>query len=99
MLMPMYMLDAIILGDFAEIVRVTVFFTVPFLLIRFATILFSIYDRVSSEKIYVQIVNEFLQKTTELDLGYFDDTKSYDEYNRAFGNCCKVIDSINAIVA
>jgi len=98
-LMPMYLLDAILLGEFAEIVRVTVMFTVPFLLIRFVSIAFSAYDRVASEKIYVLIVNEFLQKTTELDLGYFDDTKSYDEYNRAFGNCCSVIDSINGIVA
>jgi len=97
-LMPMYLLEAIIGGDIAQVIEVVVVFTVPFLLITLINVGFSAYDSVAREKIYVKIINELLQKTINLDLGYFDDTESYDKYNRAFSNCCKIIDSINGIL-
>jgi ABC-type multidrug transport system fused ATPase/permease subunit len=95
----MYLLEAIIGGNTAQIFEVILIFTIPFLFITLANVAFTAYDNVAREKIYVKIINEFLQKTIDLDLGYFDDTRSYDKYNRAFGNCCKVIDSINGILS
>ena len=97
--MPMYLLDAIILGDTLQIVHVTLIFTIAYLVISFAEAGFAAYNKVASEVMYVEIINEFLQKTIDLDLGYFDNTHSYDKYDRAFGNCCKVIDSINTVVS
>jgi len=96
--MPMFLLDAIIAGDLNEIIITLLIFTVAFLCINCISVIFSKYDKVSSEKIYVEIINEFLQKTIDLDLGYFDNTESYDKYNRAFGNCCRAIDTVNAII-
>lgn len=32
-------------------------------------------------------------------MSYFDDTASYDKYNRAFSNCCNVINGINRAVS
>lgn len=97
-MMPMYLLESIIDGNLSRTINVVIFFTIPFLIIKYTSIIFSAYDKLASEKMYVEIINEFLQKTMDLDLGYFDNTKSYDKYNRAFGNCCRVIDSINSIV-
>jgi len=97
--MPMYLLESIINGDLSQVLLVIVIFTVSYMIIMFVGIAFSAFEKVSNEKMYVNIINEFLQKTIDLDLGYFDKTASYDKYNRAFGNCCKVIDSINMILA
>lgn len=97
-LMPMYLLNAIISGEVINVLIIIVFFTIAFLLITYLNIVFSAYEKIRNEKIYVEIINEFLQKTIDLDLGYFDNTASYDKYTRAFGNCCKVIDKVNAIL-
>jgi len=95
----MYLLDAIINGDTTQIIEVIVMFTVPFLIITLVNVAFSAYDGVAREKMYVKIINEFLQRAIDLDLGYFDDTRSYDKYNRAFNNCCNTIDSIHSILS
>lgn len=57
--------------------------------------LYSNYNRISSEKMYLNIINEFLNKGICLDLSFFDKSESYAKCNRAFGNCCNVIESCN----
>ena len=57
--------------------------------------LYSNYNRISSEKMYLNIINEFLNKGICIDLSFFDKSKSYAKYNRAFGNCCNVVESCN----
>lgn len=96
--MPMYLIEAIINTNFLQTVKIIIFFTSAFLVIKFISIAFAAYEKINNEKMYIGTINEFLQKTIDLDLGYFDDTTSYDKFNRAFGNCCKVIDNINAIL-
>jgi len=98
-LMPMFLLEAIFSGDTMQVIRIIIIFMIPFLFIALLNTIFLAYDSVAREKIYVKIINEFLQKTIDLDLAYFDNTQSYDKYNRAFGNCCKVVDNINGILS
>ena len=98
-LMPMYLLQSLIYEDLSQTLNVIIVFTFSYLTIMLIGTVFSGYEKVENEKIYVAIINEFLQKTIDLDLGYFDRTDSYDRYNRAFGNCCKVIDNANAILS
>ena len=57
--------------------------------------LYSNYNRISSEKMYLNIINEFLNKGICLDLSFFDKSELYAKYNRAFGNCCNVVESCN----
>ena len=98
-LMPMYLLNSLLDGDFLQALRIVVIFGVLYLVISYIGTAFSAYDKIASEKMYLRIVNEFLQKSIDLDLSYFDNTHSFDKYNRAFGNCCRSIDSINAIMS
>jgi len=97
-LMPMYLLGALMDGDFAHALGVVGVFTAAYLFISYSGIAFSSYDTAKSEKMYLEIINEFLQKAIDLDLSYFENTVSFDKYNRSFSNCCKVIDSVNAAV-
>ena len=98
-LMPMFLLEAVISSDVVGVIQIIAIFALSFFGIMLINNLFSAYERVANEKIYVKIINELLKKAIDLDLSFFDNTKSYDKYDRAFGNCCKVIDSINAIVS
>ena len=96
--MPMYLIEAIMGGNLQQVFAVALIFTAIFLIIRYINIAHSAYESVVRGKYHINIINEFLLKTIGLDIGFFDDTVSYDKYNRAFGNCCEVVDSVNAIL-
>ena len=96
--MPMYLIEAILGGDLREVLFVAIVFTALFLIIRYINIAYAAYESVVRGKFHIKIIDEFLLKTIGLDIGFFDDTTSYDKYNRAFGNCCDVVNSVNAIL-
>ena len=97
-LMPMYVLNAILEGSFSHIISYTVVFTVALLIISYLNQVFAAYDKIHTEVIFAKVTEELLHKSATLDLSYFDDTASYDRYNRAFSNCCNVINGINRAV-
>lgn len=96
-LMPMFLLESIIEHDFRRIFVVVVFFTVSFLALKYISMWFAVVEKIRSEKMYVQIINEFLSNVVDLDYEFFENTKSFEVYDRAFGNSCKVIDNVNAV--
>lgn len=98
-LMPMYVLNAILEGSFSHIISYTVVFTVALLIISYLNQVFAAYDKIHTEVIFAKVTEELLHKSATLDLSYFDDTASYDKYNRAFSNCCNVINGINRAVS
>lgn len=98
-LMPMYVLNAILDGSFSHIISYTVVFTVALLIISYLNQVFAAYDKIHTEVIFAKVTEELLHKSATLDLSYFDDTASYDKYNRAFSNCCNVINGINRAVS
>lgn len=98
-LMPMYVLNAILEGSFSHIISYTVVFTMALLIISYLNQVFAAYDKIHTEVIFAKVTEELLHKSATLDLSYFDDTASYDKYNRAFSNCCNVINGINRAVS
>lgn len=43
------------------------------------------------EKINAQVIDDFLHKSINLDLEYFDQMGAYDKYTIAFGRCCAIV--------
>ena len=97
--MPMYLLEAILEGDFNQVLIVVAIFSALYFTIHFIGVFYSAYEKIATEKMNLAVVNEFLDKAKDLDLSYFDDTTSFDKYNRAFGNCCAVIGTLNSAVS
>lgn len=94
-LLPKYLLEAMFSNDIKQVVFVLTVYFIISISIKLLSILYQNYNRVSSEKMYLNIINEFLNKGIGLDLSFFDKSESYSKYNRAFGNCCNVIESCN----
>jgi ABC-type multidrug transport system fused ATPase/permease subunit len=94
-LLPKYLLEAILSDELNRVIKVLLGYFAVSISISLLGILYNNYDRVSNEKMYLNIVNEFLNKGISLDLSFFDKSESYSKYNRAFGNCCNVIDCCN----
>ena len=93
-------LNSTLLLIFASIIMVSnfIFFTFKIFL-SVINIIFSWYDKVKMERLHISILSELMQKTINLDLSFFDNTTSYDKYNRAYANCCNVVNSVNSIIS
>ena len=98
-LMPMYVIDAVLSDDIFNVIKVIFVFTIILLSIWVINIIFSWYDKVKMERLHISILSELMQKTINLDLSFFDNTTSYDKYNRAYANCCNVVNSVNSIIS
>ena len=98
-LMPMYVIDAVLSDDIFNVIKVIFVFTIILLSIWVINMIFSWYDKVKMERLHISILSELMQKTINLDLSFFDDTTSYDKYNRAYANCCNVVNSVNSIIS
>ena len=94
-LLPKYLLEAMFSNDMKQVILVLAVYFAVSVLIKILDILYQNYNRVSSEKMYLNIINEFLNKGIGLDLSFFDKSESYSRYNRAFSNCCNVIENCN----
>ncbi len=94
-LLPKYLLEAMFSNELNRVIGVLLVYFAISISISLLGTLYNNYDRVSSEKMYLNIINEFLNKGIYLDLSFFDKSESYSKYNRAFGNCCNAIESCN----
>ena len=94
-LLPKYLLEAMFSNELNRVIWVLSIYFILSILISLLSTLYGNYNRISSEKMYLNIINEFLNKGICLDLSFFDKSESYSKYNRAFGNCCNVIESCN----
>ena len=94
-LLPKYLLEAIMSENFQNTVHVLALYFTIAIFIKLLSLCYENYNKGASERMYLQIINEFLRKGIELDLSFFDKSESYSKYNRAFGNCCDVIERCN----
>lgn len=97
-LLPKYLLDAIISNSPKQIFTTLLVYGVIMLIHGGLSYAYHYFCSYNDEKIYVRAINEFLEKGIQLDLIYFEKPESYDKYNRAFENCCSVIQKSSAIL-
>jgi ABC-type multidrug transport system fused ATPase/permease subunit len=97
-LLPKYLLDAVISGIQINVLYTLLVYGSIMLLHYFITYFYNLYCSYNDEKNYIKAIDEFLIKGIELDLIYFEKSESYDRYNRAFENCCNVIQNSNKII-
>lgn len=94
-LLPKYLLEAMMSENPKNVIYVLGVYFIISAFIKLLSLCYGNYNKVASEKMYLQIINEFLNKGIELDLSFFDKSESYSQYSRAFGNCCSVIERCN----
>lgn len=94
-LLPKFLLEAMFSNDLHKIIAILLVYGSIILSISILENIYNNYNKISSEKMYLYIINEFLNKGISLDLSFYDNSESYSKYNRAFGNCCNVIESCN----
>lgn len=97
-LLPKYLLEALFDNDLKRVIYILGIYGVLVLVLEVADAVYSNYNWLSSEKMYVKIINEFLNKGISLDMSFYDDSDSYSKYSRGFGNCCNVISNCNQAI-
>lgn len=97
-LLPKYLLEALFDNDLRRVIYILGIYGVLVLVLEVADAVYSNYNWLSSEKMYVKIINEFLNKGISLDMSFYDDSDSYSKYSRGFGNCCNVISNCNQAI-
>ena len=94
-LLPKYLIEAMLSNKLNHIIWVLLVYFVITISISLLSTLYSNYNRISSEKIYLNIINEFLNKGICLDLCFFD--KSYPQFTRNYTPQNGIISSFSAL--
>lgn len=98
LLLPKYLLQALINNNIKQLILILIIYGIIVSIINLINLAYSNYNRLSSEKTYLKIINDFLKKGISLDMSFYDKSDSYSQYSRAFGNCCNVIDSCSTTI-
>lgn len=95
-LIPKYLLEAIIQNNINHVFQIIITYSTIMLLYNIIIAFLNYIDSIKTEKLNIYIVDDFLSKSSNYDLKFFDNKDFYNEYMLSLENSCAVVQqSIN----